>query len=187
MTVTEATTDKQAQKHSLLETLAQNELMRHVPSIEWMTTKLDGDIRRRVDILWAPVPHLSPTDPRRPAIESEFRSLCAALDRLAEVAKHIRNSHAPADLGSHVPWALNHAASCLRTVDPHTFGRRNPVQTHERSKSEPLYAAFLVVIQRVGSILPLVREVEPGVDEQLLAGLVKLETPLDDRMRTPIA
>lgn len=151
-----------------METWASNEVMRHVPSIEWMSHKLDDDIRRRIDLLWAPVSTMPNTDPRYPAVEHAFRALCRALDQLAEVAKHIRNSHAPNDLALHIPWALNHAASCLRTVDPHTYGRRYPVQTHERSKAEPLYAALLVVLQDLDKIVTVVREIDPGIDEQLL-------------------
>jgi hypothetical protein len=188
MTVIEATPEKQpAGRPPLTETWSQNEPMRHVPSIDWIVRKLDGDVRRRIDILWPPVAALASADPRFPAVEQEFRALCRALDQLADTAKHIRNTHAPHDLGSHIPWALNHAASCLRTVDAQTFGRRFPVQTHERSKAEPLYAALLVVLRHVERATELVREIDGGVDERLLDGLVKLEPPVDDRMRTPIA
>ena len=168
MTATEATTEKPPEKPSLLEAWASNEAMRHIPSIEWMSRKLDGDIRRRVDILWAPVSTMPNSDPRYPAIEHAFRAFCRALDRLADVAKHIRNSHAPNELALHIPWALNHAASCLRTVDTHTFGRRYPVQTHDRSKAEPLYAALLVVLHDLDKIVPIVREIDPAIDEQLM-------------------
>ena len=187
MTATEATTEKPTEKPSLMETWAANEVMRHIPSIDWITRKLDTDIRHRIDILWAPVSSMPSSDPRHPAVEQAFRSLCRALDQLADIAKHIRNSHAPHELALHIPWALNHAASCLRTVDTHTFGRRFPVQTHERSKAEPLYAALLVVLQDLDRITPIVREIDPNVDEHLYAGLVQLETPVDDRMRQPIA
>jgi hypothetical protein len=187
MTATEATTEKPAEKPSLMETWAENEVMRHVPPIDWISHKLDSDIRHRIDILWAPISTLPQADPRYPAIERAFRSLCRALDHLADVAKHIRNSHAPHELALHIPWALNHAASCLRTVDSHTFGHRFPVQTHERSKAEPLYAALLVVLQDLDRITPLVREIDPNVDEHLFAGLVKLDPPVDDRFRAPMA
>ena len=170
-----------------METWGENEVMRHVPPIEWITHKLDSDIRHRIDILWAPVSTMPSSDPRWPALERAFRTLCRALDQLADTAKHIRNSHAPNELSLHIPWALNHAASCLRTVDTHTFGHRFPVQTHERSKAEPLYAALLVVLQDLGRITTLVREIDPDLDEHLYGGLVKLEMPVDDRMRAPMA
>ena len=47
MTATEATTEKPAEKPSLMETWAANEVMRHVPSIDWIIRKLDEDVRRR--------------------------------------------------------------------------------------------------------------------------------------------
>jgi hypothetical protein len=168
MTATEATPEKPPYKPSLMETWGENEVMRHVPPIDWITNKLEVDIRRRIDLLWAPASTLPTSDPRWPVIEQAFRAFCRALDRLADIAKHIRNSHAPNDLALHIPWALNHAASCLRTVDAHTFGHRFPVQTHERSKAEPLYAALLVVLQDLDKITPLIREIDPGIDERLL-------------------
>src|SRR3954451_2295116 len=168
MTATEATTEKPPEKPSLLETWGSNEVMRHIPSSEWMSRKLDSDVRRRIDILWAPVASMPNSDPRYPAVEHAFRALCRALDHFADVAKHIRNSHAPHDLALHIPWALNHATSCLRTVDAQTFGRRFPVQTHERSKAEPLYAALLVVLQDLDRITPLIRAIDPDVDDRLL-------------------
>jgi len=187
MTATEATTENPPQKPSLMETWGANEVMRHVPSLDWMSHKLDSDIRHRIDILWTPVSTMASAAPRWPEVESAFRALCRALDHFADVAKHIRNSHAPNELALHIPWALNHAASCLRTVDTHTYGRRFPVQTHERSKAEPLYAALLVVIQDLDRITRLVRQIDPGIDERLFGDLVKLEIPVDDRMLQPIA
>jgi len=177
MTATEATPEKPPQKQSLMETWGENEVMRHVPPIDWISNKLEVDIRRRIDLLWAPVSTLPASDPRWPAVEHAFRAFCRALDRLADIAKHIRNSHAPNDLALHIPWALNHAASCLRTVDTHTFGHRFPVQTHERSKAEPLYAALLVVLQDLDKITPLIREIDPGIDERLLNQTPSLDAP----------
>ena len=168
MTATEATTEHPTEKSTYLETWSANEVMRHVPPIDWISRKLDGDVRRRIDILWAPVSSMPNSDPRYAPVEQAFRALCRALDHLADVAKHIRNSHAPTDLALHIPWALNHAASCLKTVDTHTFGRRFPVQTHDRSKAEPLYAALLVVLQDVDRITTVIREIDPSVDEKLL-------------------
>ncbi len=169
MTATEATTEQHPERSTLLETWSENEVMRHVPSLEWIIRKLDVDVRHRVEILWAPVGTLATADPRYPAIEREFQALCRALDHLADTAKHIRNSHVPSDLAIHVPWALNHAASCLRTIDAAIFNRRYPVQTHERSKAEPVYAGLLVVLQCVARVTERVSEVEPGIWEKLLA------------------
>src|SRR3954454_11680938 len=106
--------------------------------------------------------------------------LAAAVGRLARSRGTCRRPGRPTTAGgtpalrglttcsAHIPWALNHAASCLKTVDAHTFGRRNPVQTHERSKAEPLYAALLVVLHDLDKITPVIREIDPAIDEQLL-------------------
>jgi hypothetical protein len=191
MLATEAAAEQQNEKQpsrSLLETWSQNERMRHIPSVDWMIRKLDGDLRRRAEKLLEPVVALAPDDPRRVAIEQDLRALSSALDRVASVAKQGRhNGHVPADLQGRVGWGISHAVTNLRTVDPELFGRRFPFHTFERSKAEPLYGAFLAVIQILNRIVPQVRAVDSGLDERLMEGLVVLENPVDERMLKPIA
>jgi hypothetical protein len=170
--------EEAAAGRSSLETWAKNEPMRHVPSAEWMSWKVDQDLRHRIDLLFGPFSSLSQDDPRRGALENEFRALCRAIDRLSDAARHTRNAHPPHDLGDRIAWGLNQAVSSINSLDPHLIGRRFPFHTGERSKAEPLYGALLVVIQHVERVLELVRGVDPRVDEHLLEGLVKLETPL---------
>lgn len=170
--------EEAATERSLLETWGRNEPMRHVPSADWMAWKVDHDLRRRIELLFSPFTHLSADDPRRTPLENELRALCRAIDRLSEAARHSRNNHPPHDLGDRLHWSLNQAVSSINSLDPHLIGRRFPFHTAERSKAEPLYGALLVVIQHVGRVLTLVRAIDPGVDEHLLDGLVKLETPL---------
>src|ERR1700736_2196546 len=79
--------DEAAAGRSSLETWGRNEPMRHVPSAEWMSWKVDHDLRRRLDILFAPYASLSPDDPRRGPLENELRALCRAIDRLADAAR----------------------------------------------------------------------------------------------------
>jgi len=134
-------TDATATTHPHLETWADNERMRHVPSLAWIVEKLDSDLRHRIDAL---LPSLDDTT---------SRSLCRALDRLADLGRHTRtNGHAPNDVAGRVTWALEHAVSNVRSIDANLFGRRFPMQTHERSKAEPLYAALLVVIELVKAL-----------------------------------
>jgi len=170
--------EEAAAGRSLLETWAKNEPMRHVPSAEWMSWKVDQDLRRRIDILFSPYATLAADDPRHSPLENEFRALCRAIDRLSDAARHLRNTHPPHDLGDRVAWSLNQAVSSLNSLDPHLIGRRYPFQTLERSRAEPVYGALLVVIQRVERVLTLVRAIDRNVDEHLLDGLVQLETPL---------
>lgn len=134
-------TDANAVTDSHLETWADNERMRHVPTLPWIVEKLDVDLRHRIE---AVAPSLD---------ETSVRALCRALDRLADLGRHTRtNGHAPNDLTARVTWALEHAVANLRSIDANLFGRRFPMQTHERSKAEPLYAALLVVIEQVKSL-----------------------------------
>ena len=165
--------------HALQESWRQNERMRHIPSISWMIQKLDGDLRARVDKLFAVYAALPANDPRHALLEQEFRALCRAIDRVADVAKRPRgNPHPPADLVHRISWGISHAVANLREADTDTFGRRFPVQTFERSNSEPLWAAMLGVIDHVQRIVPRIRELDPHIDERLYDGLVVLNDPL---------
>jgi hypothetical protein len=176
--------DAPPEHKSLLETWSTNERMRHVPPVAWIEQKLDGDLRRRIGLLLGPGAGLSSDDPRRAAVDATLRSLCRALERTAEVARQGRspaNGHAPAELVARVHWALDQAVSCVKGLDADLVGRRFPVQTFERSKAEPLYAALLVVIVSMERLTPIVRQMEPRIDERLLEHLVTLQQPLDSR------
>lgn len=163
-------------EHALLEQWASNEPMRHIPQLPWIVQKLDGDLRRRIELL------LSCYD-GQPELEKEFRGLCRWIDRIADVAKRTRGAqhHPPADVPARVRWAINHTVSVLNTADAGTFGHRYPFQTFERSNGEPLWAAMLSVIDHVHRITELVRTFDPGIDERIYADLVTLQTPLDPR------
>ncbi len=178
---TEPTTEVAAtpQPHpATLETWAQNEPMRHVPPIQWMIEKLDHDARRRIELLTAAFEPLASSDPRRGPIEEALRSVCSAADRLAEAARHTRPPTPPSDLASRISWSMNNAVSSLRTIDANAFGRRYPFHTFERSKAESVYAALLIILKRLERVVPLVRAVDPAIDERLLQGLVNLQEPL---------
>jgi hypothetical protein len=184
---TSPTPSTPAQEHapgSLLEHWPQNERMRHVPALPWIIQKLDGDIRRRLEKLLVPWSDVRASDPRHAAIEHELRAVCRALDRVAEIARRGRSGHAPNELTAKIRWSLDHAVQNLTGADAATFGRRFPYQTFERSYAEPLWGATLAVIQHVQDLVPLIREVEPDIDERLYEGLVNLVEPL---RREPMA
>lgn len=160
----------------LTETWGDNPRMRHIPSLEWLIDKLDRDLRERIEIVLAPITDFTPQ--QRATLDDPLKALCISLERLADVARHSRGSHPPNDLLTHVTWSLNNAVSSVRTIDADLFGRRYPVQTHERSKSEPVYAAVLSVIAHLQALTERVREIDPQVDEKLYATLAKLEEPM---------
>jgi hypothetical protein len=168
-----------------LEAWAQNERMRHIPSVSWMIQKLDDDLRHRIEKLHTVYTSLPANDPRHAPLEHELRALCRAIDRVADVAKRPRgNAHPPTELSHRISWGISHAVTNLKEVDANTFGRRFPYQTFERSNAEPLWAAMLSVIQHVQKLIPMIREIDPQIDERLYEGLVKLNEPL---RREPIA
>ena len=180
MTSTVATEIPQggAAPSSSLESAANNERMRHIPSAEWIIGKVDTDLRRRIDVLCLSFSNLDAADTHRPAAEAELTAVCRGLDRLADVAKHARHPSHPADITVKVKEALNHAVASLRAMDANLFGRRAPFHLFERSKSELLVAAMLVVITAVNRATETLRVADPGLDERLLEGLVTLSEPL---------
>jgi hypothetical protein len=185
MLATEPTTTTTAPASAHLETWSHNERMRHIPLLPWMIQKLDGDVRRRFDILFSPFASLDANDPRHAPIELELKAFCHALDRLADVAKRPRGqSHPPNELGGRINWALNHAIGNLNAVDPETFGKRLPFHTFERSNAEPLNIALLTVIAHLQRLQDLVRTIDPTIDERIYADLVTLNEPL---RREPMA
>jgi hypothetical protein len=135
--------------------------MRHVPPAEWIVSKLDRDLRRRINVLL--------TAPINEPLENEMKAVCRAIDRLADAAKQSRAAvQPPQEIASRLDFAITHAVSCLNSLDPNLFGRRYPFQTFERSKAECVYAALLVVIDRVHRLTELVRTVDRGIDAKLL-------------------
>jgi len=167
-----------------LETWGKNERMRHIPSVEWIVWKLDYDLRRRIDKLLVSFTAMAQDDPRCGAIEVELRALCRAIDRFTDCVRHGRLGHAPQDLSQHISWSISQAASALHSLDSALFGRRFPVQTHERSKGEAIYGALLVILDHVNRVTPLIRAVDPSIDARLYEDLVQLEQPLRE---TPMA
>lgn len=176
MLLTEAT--ENAATKPLLETWSGNERMRHVPPLDRIVHTLDVTLRRRVEELYSAFATLPPDHPRRAAIEEQLRCVCRAVDRLADAARHTRPNPAPTALGDRVHWAIQHAVSSLTSLDPNVFGRRYPMQTHERSKAETIVGCLVAVLCQVERLATLVREVDRGIDERLLAGLVVLNEPL---------
>src|SRR5437773_2181573 len=103
MVATEALeTPEKPAAHSLLETWGKNERMRHIPSAEWMTWKLDSDLRHRIDRLLAPFTALPQDDPRHGPADTELRALCRAIERFADTVRHNRGGHAPQELGNRI-------------------------------------------------------------------------------------
>jgi hypothetical protein len=161
-----------------LEIHSQNERMRHIPSSDWMLRKMEGDVRQRVDLM-VDVFHASSGDnTHRGELEGALRGLCRSVDRLADAARHGRINHAPNEIGAHLHWSIEHAVANLRGLDSETFGRRAPFHLFERSRSEPVYGAFLAVLAAIDRALAIARTIDPALDEQLYAHLVRLETPL---------
>ena len=182
MVATEAP-EKQA-AHSLQETWGKNERMRHIPSVEWMTWKLDVDVRRRVDRLLAPLTTLSADDPRTAPLDAEMRGLCRAIERFTDMVRHGRAGHVPQELPNRVSWWIGQAVGALHSFDGSLFGRRYPFQTFERSKAEPIWGSLLAIVEHVNRLTPLVRAIDPGIDERLYDNLVHLTEPMRE---TPMA
>ena len=134
--------------------------MRHVPAITWIVDKLDHDLRRRINVL--------ASSNANEAIDTEVKAVCKSIDRLADAAKYSRaGGQAPSEIATRIDHAITHAVASLNSLDPNLFGRRYPFQSFERSKSEAIYGALLVVIDRVHRLTQMVRAIDKTVDERL--------------------
>lgn len=167
-----------APRPTALESWQSNERMRHVPTLAWIVQKLDQDVRRRLEKILVPYSDMPGSDPRHARMEHELRAVCRSLDRVADVARRGRGAHPPNDVAARVRWSLDHALQNLAAADADAFGRRFPFQTFERSNAEPLWGAMLSVLQHLQNLVPLVREIEPDIDERMYEGLVNLVEPL---------
>jgi hypothetical protein len=173
-------------RSTMHETWSENERMRHVPPIAWIVDKIEGDLRAKIEKIWLPYSDLPASDPRHAPIEAGLRAFCRSIDRLADIAarRSRGNVHPPNDLHSRIDWSVSHAIASLTAADADLFARRLPFQTFERSNAEPLWASLLAAIQHVHRLVELVRPIDPGIDERIYEGLVKLSEPL---RREPIA
>src|SRR5258708_22676076 len=88
-----------------LEIHAQNERMRHVPSTDWMVRKLEGDVRKRIDLILEVLTNLPGDDPRPVDLEGALRVLCRSIDRLAESARRRPLHHPPPETGAPPHWS----------------------------------------------------------------------------------
>ena len=170
-----------------LEAWSGNDRMRHIPSLDWMIRKIDVDARRRISLAHGAVESANSDHPSRGRLEESLRSVCRAIDLVAETARHSRHPHQGGDLGHRIEAALANVGASLRSLDADLIGRRFPYHSFDRSKAEPLYGALLVALAHVERALTIAREIDPGLDERLLEGLVVLGNPVDERMLRPIA
>ena len=167
-----------------LEIHAKNDRMRHIPAAEWMVRKFEGDVRHRIDLLLDVLRPLPNDDPRHADLETPLRALGRCIDKLADAARHGRNNHAPNEIAAHLRWSLEHAIANLRAIDGETFGRRAPFHHFERSRSEPVYGAFVTVLASLERTFVVARAIDPSVDERLYANLVQLDPAMQ---REPMA
>src|ERR1700759_2978105 len=134
MTLTESV--EKAEPKTQLESWNRNERMRHAPQLDWLISKIDVDLRARIEQMLLSVSTVSHDDPHWSAIETELRGLARAIDRLGDAVRHKSNGHPPNELAQRIGWSLTQAVASLNTLDPDLFGRRYPFQTFERSKAE---------------------------------------------------
>lgn len=170
---------------AFLEQWQKNEPMRHIPPIAWIVAKVDGDVRKRLEMFLSIFENLPSADPRHRGAEEAMLAVCRSLDKLAEASRKTRSVlHPPSELTFRIPWSVNTAVSVLKNADANTFGRRQPFQSFDRSGAESVYAALVVVLQRIDAAATILREIDPTVDEKLYGPLVQLVEPLPT---TPMA
>lgn len=149
-----------------IERHGETEVMRHVPEVDFLLERLNGDLRWRVDTLWNAA--LSRGGALPSPIEQEFRCVIRWLDRIADVVRHHRANGPENDLRSRLDRAVQNATQALSHVDRNLFRRRSPFHLFERSRGEQAFAAFLAAYRATERLVPLVAELDPDISLKLI-------------------
>jgi hypothetical protein len=176
--------DAPAEKRPSLEQHSLNERMRHIPPLARIRALIESEIPAVFRKLWLPFSTLPQQDERFAPLENEFRALLRAIERVAELSRQPRTGgHPPADLATRIDNAFASASAAVGALDPDLFGRRYPIQTHERSRAEPLWGSLLVVSDHLRRITTLTRALDPRIDERLLEGTVARQLPDEETLQ----
>ncbi|HVT03715.1 MAG TPA: hypothetical protein VHL58_10125 [Thermoanaerobaculia bacterium] len=142
------------------------EIMRHIPALPVLQELIRGDLRRRVDILWLSAhSHTRPglEDSRR-AIDHQLNSIAHWLDRIAD-ATHVarRSGHHPSDLKGRLDAAFAQAGEALAMLRDDDYRRRTPFHHFDRSRSESIVGAFVVLGCKIEKAIELVEQIDPDI------------------------
>ena len=164
-----------------------DEVMRHVPPVEWTRGKL-SDYEARAGKLLGAVQQFSGSAPREAALrcETELLSLARSVERFTTVAG--KSPHTGGhDPKARVERAFHEAHAALRTADEARLTRRRHYTEVTRSPGELLWAALLVIGDHLTRATVAVSALDPDIYERLLEGLVVKEHPVNSETLQPIA
>jgi hypothetical protein len=161
--------------------------MRHIPTLDWMVQKLERGLHDRLELMISALQGHEADEMLHAEIGGCLRAIGRSFEKVCDTirpSRHHADSHDPV---AFVRSTLVAAVNSLRSVDPTTFGRREPFHHFDRSKSECIHGAVLNAIVHVNRLIDLVRKVDSTIDDRLWAHLVNLGHPLNDEVKRPIA
>jgi len=140
--------------------------MRHIPALSVLQELVRGDLRRRVDILWqsAHSHNLPGLEENRKAIDHQLNAIAHWLDRIVD-ATHVtrRNGHHPSDLKGRLDAAFAQAGEALSMLRDDEYRRRVPFHHFDRSRSESIVGAFVVLGCKIEKAIELVEQIDPDI------------------------
>ena len=160
-----------------LENRLQNEKMRHVPPIEFMLDRIEGDYARRLRILAETIEERQDA-PERAEAESQTLAACRWMIRAAECATHSKlNAHPSGSLRYVVGEFVRVTVEALHRIDGELFRRRMPFHRFERSEGEAVYLSFTAISFHIQRAVETVSRFDPAIHEKLFGAP-------HDRLRT---
>ena len=149
-----------------LERQETNDIMRHVPPIDWISTKFDYDYRERLRNVWSALDGEEQV-PRE--LRPKLDQLCKWLHHITVLAKGKRTDFVESDLKTEVEHAAYEASSALSSMDRDLFQRRMPFHGFERSNGELIWEAFLAIGATIEDLVPKVEQFDPDLRMKNLA------------------
>ena len=145
--------------------------MRHVPSLDWIVTKLDYDYRDRIEKIWTALASASDVHPEtKDRIDERMEAIARWLQRITTLARGRRSAHhGESDLRTSITHIGYEAVSAMSALDRNTFRRRTPFHLMESSRAELIWGAFLAIGALLTEVVPFVERVDPDIRMRMLA------------------
>jgi hypothetical protein len=140
---------------------ADGEELRHIPPvatlIRWVEENLQRDALASASVIFDSLDVPADVRGRAKAIAT---SICHWLDRPVEFAHIHRAGSAGGDPTAALRQAFSSALEALRTLDAQSFRRKATHNTFDRSSSEQIYGALLIVGCRVRELVDLAASID---------------------------
>ncbi len=126
-----------------------NENMRHIPTLDTMRRKIDGDLRANVEAAWQAGfgSNLDVDIQARQPVEQCLKKVCHWLEKFSEALRRSRGSGHHEPLRVRLDQAFAAALQAISNANPQTFRHRAPYHQFDRSRGECVVGALLAALR----------------------------------------